>query len=146
MLLNLMGVDSVVVDPRQLQLQNIQTSWSKGMFEPLRIGPIYSATNPEVVNGSKDRPSLVPKHLRILFRRDEIHTFLKEGPSPSTQDWLDGARKEARDIAWTTRGLKHHEDGNEGEAAKEEGVGDSTEVEVTDITTEVMAGGEEGWS
>ena len=72
MLKNLMGVDSCVFDPRPLSLSTMNARWSKGMFEPKRVGPVFSRWNPEVVDGSSQRQPLTPKHARLFFRHEEV--------------------------------------------------------------------------
>ena len=120
LLLNLMGVESVVVDPREMGLKNIIAKWRRGMFEPKRVGPILSVWNPAVEDGSMERDPLVPRHLRAFFWASEVKRFLNEGvvPEEEVTRWLDRARAHARDFSWTTRGLQHVE-----EEAQKEGRG-----------------------
>ena len=134
-LLNLMGVESVVVDPRELGLSNVEKKWRRGMFQPKRVGSVFSVWNPAVENGSSARDPLVPKHLRVFFKASEVTRLLNDGvPEEEVARWLDGARAQARAVSWTTRGLQHEEEGKEGKEGEE---GDNLHEKVTHTGGEV---------
>ena len=114
-LINLSGVkDSVVVDPRQLNLSLVQTKWKKGLFEPKRTGPVFSKWYPACEDGCKLRQSTSPRHLRCFLDGDACLDFMNASSEEEVRradQWYHNQLRRAKEISWTSKGLSQHEDG-----------------------------------
>jgi len=115
---NLMGVESVVVDPRPLTLSAIERKWTQGMFEPKRFGPVFAKWYPACEDGCSKRKPERPSHLRCFFEADTFSRLAKDDDMDDTlENWFLGERTKAKAIKWTTKGLQeggrnneHHEE------------------------------------
>lgn len=120
-LLNLTGVnDCVVIDPRPLNLELVQTKWKKGLFEPKRTGPVFSKWYPACEDGCRLREPKNPSHIRMFFESKALRDFLDASNKNDTwnelnanvrDQWLKEGISRAKRIVWTTKGLQH-EDGS----------------------------------
>ncbi len=113
-LTNLTGVKScVVIDPRPLTLGLCETKWEKGMFEPKRIGPVFSKWYPACEDGCKLKKSKWPLHMKCFFDSVEFLKFMKPGKDGQqlSNVWYKNELEKAKSISWTTKGLSQHEDG-----------------------------------
>eukprot|EP00581_Thalassiosira_minuscula_P013889 CAMPEP_0183711788 /NCGR_PEP_ID=MMETSP0737-20130205/7185_1 /TAXON_ID=385413 /ORGANISM="Thalassiosira miniscula, Strain CCMP1093" /LENGTH=355 /DNA_ID=CAMNT_0025940355 /DNA_START=248 /DNA_END=1312 /DNA_ORIENTATION=+ len=112
-LINLSGAtESVVVDPRPLNLSLVQTKWNKGLFEPKRTG-VFSKWYPACEDGCKEREPRTPKHLRCFFDSQAFLKFVLADESEEiehTNTHFEREMMRARNIVWTAKGLQH-EDG-----------------------------------
>ena len=152
-LLNLSGAsECVVIDPRPMNLSLVMGKWTKGLYEPRRVGSIFSKWYPACEDGCRFRIPRMPKHFRCLFDGCVFAKFAS-AIEPDDVNRANGtyARdvEEARRMTWTTRGLRHedgssHDDGEhdyDGERGDREwGTGgmDGTET-VTSVDVDGMA-------
>ena len=147
-LLNLTGVHQcVVVDPRPINLEVVRSKWKKGMYEPQRIGPVFSKWYPACEEGCRYRESKSPDHIRCFFRSEEMLDFESSGERTSQDDWLQCEIEKAKQIVWTTKGLQHEDGSNDDEqtdelsqidAANESSISYSTEIETPSKVQEIL--------
>lgn len=134
-LINLSGVkESVVIDPRPLNLSLVRTKWKKGLWEPKRTG-VFSKWNPACEEGCKDRQPCSPRHLRCFFDANSFVQFMDakecidiERTNEQFQCEIDRAKK----IVWTTKGLQHED----GESYNEEVVDTQADTTMSNGSTE----------
>uniref|UniRef100_A0A6U3T390 C3H1-type domain-containing protein n=1 Tax=Ditylum brightwellii TaxID=49249 RepID=A0A6U3T390_9STRA len=138
-IINLMGVESVVVDPRgPLVLRSMNRKWKRGMYEPKRTGPVFRKWCPAVEEGSSvNRDPQQPLLIRCFFDADAfvklagINEDLSRNPHCAeedekdtgclgtnsgvfdAEDWLQKEQSRAKAIKWTTKGLTHESEDEE---------------------------------
>eukprot|EP00956_Cyclotella_meneghiniana_P022992 scaffold44120_cov66-Cyclotella_meneghiniana.AAC.5 len=120
-LINLTGVNScVVIDPRPLNLQLIQSKWKKGMFEPKRTGYVFSKWYPACEEGcSTSREPRDPLHLRCFFDAVKFVDFVNsDDVQTNNHTWFREEIDRAKQIVWTTKGLQHEDGSNYNEESE----------------------------
>ena len=120
-LINLTGVNScVVIDPRPLNLQLIQSKWKKGMFEPKRTGYVFSKWYPACEEGcSTSREPRDPFHLRCFFDAVKFVDFVNsDDVQTNNHTWFREEIDRAKQIVWTTKGLQHEDGSNYNEESE----------------------------
>lgn len=125
-LVNCCGIHAVVVDPRPISCGAKDKKWRQGMYEPNRVGPVFSKWFPAVHAGDRYRSPKHPDHLRIFFDAESTFKFV-DGTVKNREQWLSAEQQRARAVKWTTKGLEHHEAEDYTEA---EGEQDSQDVEI----------------
>lgn len=136
-LLNLTGVESVVVDPRPVTLSAIERKWAQGMFEPKRFGPVFAKWYPACENGCSKRTPRRPSHLRCFFEADKFLRLVNDDDRDDTiENWFQGERTRAKAIAWTRKGLRQegHNEGHQEDVPSSEVNQEETDNEVTHAT------------
>ena len=122
-LLNLTGVPQcVVIDPRPMNLDVVEKKWKKGMYEPQRIGPIFSKWYPACEEGCRYRESKRPDHIRCFFQSKEMLDFICPDNRMQKEDWLKCEIEKAKQIVWTTKGLQHEDGSNDDNEPTEDDV------------------------
>ncbi|KAL3806228.1 hypothetical protein ACHAXA_008670 [Cyclostephanos tholiformis] len=140
-LMNLSGAyECVVIDPRPLNLGMVVGKWTRGLYEPGRVGPIFSRWYPACEDGCRYRVPRNPGHIRCLFDGRAFANFARAIERIDV-DRADGSYRRdidrARGIAWTIRGLRH-EDGSFHDDYDGDGGGAgvmSTTAETNDVIT-----------
>jgi len=146
-LINLSGVsECVVFDPRPLNLNLVHDKWTKGLYEPKRIGPIFSRWYPACEDGCRFRKPTVPRHVRCFFHCESLLQFMGATTltmNGESMEYLEEKNRQfqneierAKRIVWTTKGLQHEDGTSFNEGAVAESVDDycSPSTNVTDAS------------
>ena len=140
-LANLNNIRAVLVEPRQSSFGKKDKDWTKGLFEPKRLGPVFSKWNSSVSDGDCLGGSKRPEHLRVFFRADSfqrIYDYSASGVKDKDEgkvlgdgnsEWFLEERRMAQAIKWTTKGLEEHDGdgGGDGDGASGENEEETSE-------------------
>lgn len=106
-LVNCVGVNAVIVDPRPMETGPLAKKWAKGLYEPWRTGPVFSRWNPAVQNGDgRARPCVNPPHARIFFNAESFVRLSHELSADAAQVWLAKETTRGHNTRWTIKGLQ----------------------------------------